>query len=601
MALKEFHLYLNDGSSDLPYLGVCKLRIPVTAKTLAEVQSVVQWTTDGSSTQWSAERLQTAFDYMNLYDMVPIVPNFVTYTTGETTYRVNPKTHESYEMLSTTMLAIGMGDSPEVNGNLSVEYKLCADFGVTDKNYYTLVFDWSYTSTCKITNVNNEGVVTNFASANRVLMVGFSCGVIGESSNSTCGLTCVTNDNKMFSTKFWGTSFASNIQYKTFTESETQAFMTLMDRAHDAPLDPYAPGGTSGPGHGEGTFDFESDPISFQPPPVLGALNSGFVTLYRPEMSDIQNLARYMWAGAFDVNNFKKLFADPMDAILGLSIVPLVKAQLQCVQDEIYVGNLSTGVQCDRIGKQYVTISCGSLTIPETWGAYLDYSPYTKMQLFLPYIGMVEINPDDCMRGVLTVQYNIDVYSGACNAQVYCWTQDDMYNGHVLYEFSGNCASWYPITAGQYQNFLISGYNILTGVGMGLSQVASGIEGLTGGEGKTGLGRSIGQMIAGSAASAEAIYSNVRASIKPQIQRTGGAGGSANLMGHQKPFLILTIPRMIIPGEQNAFIGYPSYVTMDLDDLNGFTIVDSIHIHGIPCTENEEAEILSLLKEGVFM
>ena len=376
---------------------------------------------------------------------------------------------------------------------------------------------------------------------------------------------------------------------------------------------PYSGGGESEPGSGNPTYDFNSDEIQYSEPPILGGLNSGFVTLYTPTMAEIQNLARYMWSDAFDLDSFKRLFAEPMDVIIGLSILPLTETELGAVSDSIWIGDVNTNKSAKRVTNQYVTIDCGFVELSGMWGAYLDYSPYTKLQLYLPYIGFVELSADDCMNRIVHIIYNIDVYSGACLAQIYCKDDSDT-DEQVLYQFSGNCASWYPITSGQYQYFLISAYNILSGVGMGLAEVGSGIEDLisrkatvadkmaTGDSSPTGgISEAIGKMIRGSVSSGSAIASNVLASIKPSVQRAGGAGGSSFMMGPQKPYFIITTPRMIIPGEQNKMVGYPSYVTMRLGSLNGFTVVDTIHPDGIEATDDEVAEIVSLLHSGVFL
>ena len=376
---------------------------------------------------------------------------------------------------------------------------------------------------------------------------------------------------------------------------------------------PYSGGGTSEPGAGTGTYDFDNDEVPFGVPPILGGLNSGFVTLYSPTMAEVQNLARYMWAGSFDIDSLKKIFANPMDVILGFSIVPLTDEELGLENDYIAIGNIPTQLHAARVTNQYAIIDCGHIDLKGIWGAYLDYSPYTKIQLYLPYIGFVELSADDCMDSFIAIKYSVDIYSGACLAQIYCKDDADSDSGHVLYQFSGNCASWYPITSGQYQYFIISAYNILSGVGMGLAEVGSGIEDLAtyrqasaqayenGGASPSGLSGAIGKMIRGSVSSLNSITSNVVASIKPSVQRAGGAGGSSFMMAPQTPYLIITTPKMIIPGDQNKMVGYPSYVTKRLGTLNGFTVVDTIHPDGIAATEEEIAEIVSLLKSGVFL
>lgn len=335
-------------------------------------------------------------------------------------------------------------------------------------------------------------------------------------------------------------------------------------------VDPYSGAGESEPGAEEATFDFDSTAIDFGTPPTVTA--AGMVELYIPSTSNLASLAQYLWAGSFDPDNFKKLFADPMDAIIGLQIVPVTAAEIGTTPDTLYVGNISTGLSMPKASRQYVPVDCGSLTIPRRLGSYLDYSPHTEMQLYLPYIGFVDISPDDCMGGTVSVKYLVDIIGGTCVAQVKC-------NNHVLYEYAAACSCQVPVSAGQYQNIVLGA--VRGGVGL-----VSGI-----------LGAAGGGLLSGLSEAADAAMSMT----KPKIQRSGGFGGSSGLMGHQTPYIIYTVPRLIVPGRQNNFIGYPSYITRTLGDLTGFTQIDSIHLSGIPASQSEQAEIEQLLQEGVYL
>lgn len=349
-------------------------------------------------------------------------------------------------------------------------------------------------------------------------------------------------------------------------------YNALAQTAVDPPADdPYAEGGISGPGGGDGTFDFSSTPVAHPGAPTIGAYDTGFVSLYNPSAAQLRSLAAYLWSGAFDVDNFRKIVADPMDAILGLSIIPVTPPSAGAT---LMVGNISTGLSMPKVTQQYVVVSCGSVSILPKWGAYLDFSPYSKLQLYLPYIGIVDINPDDCMNGTIDVQYIVDVLSGTCSVTVLC-------NDHVLYALGGECSCPCPVTAGQYKN---GAFGILGALG--------GISGAVGGS----MSGNVGGVTGGLEDAANSIISMV----KPDIQRSGNIGGSSGLMGIQFPYLILTIPRMCTPGQQNEYIGYPSYMTVTLGDLSGYTEVDSIHLSGIAATDAEIDEIESLLKEGVI-
>ena len=110
-------------------------------------------------------------------------------------------------------------------------------------------------------------------------------------------------------------SFFSNI--KPITESE----------------DPFTNGGNTVGGGGGGTFGGgntifggASDSIDIPPLPTASASSAGFITLFNPSLAQLNNLANYMWSDLLSLDTFKKIFADPMDCILGLSIIPVKPA-----------------------------------------------------------------------------------------------------------------------------------------------------------------------------------------------------------------------------------------------------------------------------------
>lgn len=332
--------------------------------------------------------------------------------------------------------------------------------------------------------------------------------------------------------------------------------------------DPYGDGGMSGPGGGTGSFDGTGDDISIPDLPTLSAVDAGFITLFNPTLEQMNNLASYMWSDLFDINGWKKIFADPMDAVLGLSIVPV--AVPNGPAKEVKVGNISTGVQMTVAASQYVAVDCGTLNVNEYWGSYLDYSPYTQAEIYLPYIGIHPISTDDIMNKPIHVVYHVDILSGSCCAYVKC-------GGSVLYSFIGQCASSIPITGDNWTNVVNGAISIAGSIG---SMVATG--------GATAP-MAIGQ-----------IASTSVNTMKPTVEKSGAMSGTGGMLAVQSPYLILTRPRQALPRDQNTFIGYPSFITERLGDLTGYTEIDSVHLENVPATEPELSEIESLLKSGVI-
>lgn len=346
-------------------------------------------------------------------------------------------------------------------------------------------------------------------------------------------------------------------------------FLALINKA-PAPssADPYEDGGTSDTGGGDGDYDDSSDVIPIPSLPSLTVSNTGFITLFNPTALELRNLAAYMWSNLFDINGWKKIFADPMNAILGLSIVPV--AIPTSGSAAVTVGNISTGITLPLVSTQYVTLDCGSIAVNEYWGAYLDYSPYTKADIYLPYCGIHSIDIDDIMGKTVNVVYHIDILSGACCVYIKS-------GGSILYTFIGQCSSSIPITGDNWTNVINGVLSAAVSVG---SMVAT--HGITAGKELPNLA------------------ANAINSPKPSIAKSGAMGGTGGMLAYQKPYLIITRPRQALPEGQNQFIGYPSFVTVELSSLKGYTEIESIHLENIGATDNEIKEIESILQNGVI-
>lgn len=310
------------------------------------------------------------------------------------------------------------------------------------------------------------------------------------------------------------------------------------------------------------------DPVTPPPIPPSHALNSRFVTLYTPSLSQLNDLADYLWSPAWSVDGFKKILANPMDCILGLMIFPALAAPVG--SKEVHVGNLSTGVIMSYVENQYVELNCGSFEITEYYGSYLDYDPYTKIEIYLPYIGSHTLSADDVMSKTIQLKYMIDLLSGTCVAFL-------VVDGTTLYTFTGSCATSIPVAGNDWSKMLNS---ILRVAGAAAATIVSGG--------------------AAAPAAAGAATSLFVSSHKERIRHGGSVESSAGLMSIQTPYLIITRPRQALPIGQNSFQGYPSFMTESLGSLTGYTEVESCHLEHVPCTAEELEEIERLLKGGVL-
>ena len=345
------------------------------------------------------------------------------------------------------------------------------------------------------------------------------------------------------------------------------------DDAEQDSDDPYDDGGNSDGGGGGGSFDDSSDDVDFPDLPTMSATDTGFITLFVPSLSQLQALATYMWTDpTFDLEFWRKIVANPMDAILGFSIIPYAVPTSGAVN--VTVGNIPTNVSMNKATAQFFAVDCGYITLEEYFGSYLDYEPYTQIEIYLPFVGIRKLNTDDLMPKTVHVKYHIDILTGACVAMVKC-SKDG--HGGVMYTYQGNCATEIPVTGLEFGNTIRSAVN---------------------------FGVSTASLIASGGASAPVAIGGMANSVmtaKPTISKSNNIGASGGLMANKTPYLIIHRPNQCKPANQNKYLGYPAFITESISGLSGYTSFESVRLNNIKCNDIEMSEILSLLKEGVIL
>lgn len=320
--------------------------------------------------------------------------------------------------------------------------------------------------------------------------------------------------------------------------------------------------------------------------PPASATATGIIGLFTPTEAQMQSLASFMWTdfggtgttleqiASEIVEALKRSISSPLDYIVGLNIIP---------SQGLNVGNMSTvrfgfvssGISMRRLNSQYFIVDCGSVTFSPLCGdTFLDYAPYSKFSIYLPYIGVQQLDANDCVGHTIGVVYHGDVVTGGVTAYV---TKD----GSVLYQFSGSCALSIPLTADGWGSTIGAAVQIATSVVS--SAHATGAAGATGAMAK----------------GASSVASNPSL-LSPEVRRSGAVSGSAGCMGVQYPYIIREAVRFHSTAYFNTVSGYPSFYFKKFDELIGFTVVHECHLNDIGnATKDEIAEIESLLREGV--
>ena len=319
--------------------------------------------------------------------------------------------------------------------------------------------------------------------------------------------------------------------------------------------------------------DPDDDPIG-ETPDVLIPINpisdSGFVSLYNPSGFELRQLSQYLWSDNF-INNIKKLFQDPMDAIIGLHMI--FGSPTTGGKTNIKVGFVDTGVTANKITAQYFTIDCGTVNVREYFKDARDYD-FCNISIYLPFVGIEKLNSKDLMDASVRVLATVDVVTGALLYEI-----DVTKKGlkQCLYTFSGNCAVQLPISAGSYSSAIAN----LIGIGAGIAGTVA-----TGGALAPALISGIGSA---------AVNSHV------DVQTSNSIGSNAGAMGIKKPYLIINRLSSYNANAYQKTQGYPSNKTAKIGSLKGVAKIKECHLEGIPATDEEIEEIYTLLKQGVIL
>lgn len=350
--------------------------------------------------------------------------------------------------------------------------------------------------------------------------------------------------------------------------------------------------------------------------PMAFASDVGLVTVYHPTPAELYAFERWLWV-TLSQASVDTVWNNPFDGVITLF-------ELYCTPTDvgrrtIHSGFLDSGVDSAVISR-YTEINCGTLGIPEYYGNYLDYSPYSKAHIYLPFIGVQELNVDDIVGHMVNVTYRIDEYNGSCIAMITVAKVTEVAGQEVsyrntMYQFSGNCAVELPISGGN-QSSILAGMmtanayqqaaNISAGAQLvgGIASTIGGIVSLAaGGMGIGGIGSGISDIIgaAGTQAYGQANALSHMLSGKSTVQKSGQFGSSHGALGIKTPFITITRPKQIQVPNYEELYGFPAHKSVMINACTGFLRCREVHVISSTATEAEKGIIESMLKSGVYV
>lgn len=281
-------------------------------------------------------------------------------------------------------------------------------------------------------------------------------------------------------------------------------------------------------------------------------------------------------------NDIKGLYNNLSEAVLGVKYFPCSSSWLYDVETGqppfITIGRYSCNFQATEIKSNSKLTKIGSYGIYERYKNFLDYTA-TRIEIFLPYMGWVELPTQKVMGTKIIVYFGVDM---ATTQGMYVIKSDGM----IVFQSTFNFGITIPITLSSSVEEVKSAVN--TGVSLASSALsvamASTVSPVAGG------------MLAVSAAQ------NLIPQGYDSLHMIGNATANSGQLGGKRCAICITrsIPKQ--PGLYGSRIGFCYNKKKQLAQLSGFTVVENPRIESTGyATEQEVEEIYTLMRKGIIL
>lgn len=345
------------------------------------------------------------------------------------------------------------------------------------------------------------------------------------------------------------------------------------------------PGGTNIDDDGPGRYDPDNPPPipDFQQDEGIGFDgNAVLTTTYVCSSGDLVNVGQKLWSQAYF--NVLKVQSNPIENIVSIKAFPM--AIPGGSSETIKVGDIDFGVTANKHSSLYV-FTVGSVKYtgyytaydiahPGSGNRYLDFAPYTKVKLNLPYIGLIELDPNEIYGSTISVKYIIDLVTGQCMAII---TLDAI----PFLTVTGQMGFDIPLTAtDRVQTELRVASAAITAVGGAAGHILAGDVG--------------GGVLAGATGAMNIMGADYTS------QRTASPSPACASYANHMVYLLIDRPQT--SGQSSGFKhlhGKPCHKYSKLSNLSGFVAVDRRADIKVGMTSEENKLLEQLLTEGVYI
>lgn len=367
-----------------------------------------------------------------------------------------------------------------------------------------------------------------------------------------------------------------------------------------------------------------SKPIPADPNKYNGSMGTGFVTAfatattrYNIRTNDFIALTDKLWdamalATPDNISNYSLdtfLTSNPIDSIVNLKWFPISESMAIGEAIKVKLGKYDTGISA-YAAHTSILKDCGNVVIyPVSGNGVANWiDKLTKITLYLPFCGSLNLDPETYMGRSVNVEYAVDLITGSCSAYV-SYIAD---NGQrVITDIaSGTCGIDCPVTGIQHATLdsqlynateqlkalrVNNAVNALTSV-LGLSDVTK--KGINGISDALKTGGTIYNALHGESVAEYNLHHT-----QTPTKMIGTSSAMTGAMCDLSPTIIFERP-VIPPIDDKSYAhvcGYACCEPTTIGNLSGYAEFASVDLSGFEATAEEKNMIVNALMGGVYL
>ena len=228
---------------------------------------------------------------------------------------------------------------------------------------------------------------------------------------------------------------------------------------------------------------------------------------------------------------------------------------------------------------------------------FLDYSPYTKVSLYLPYAGTIDLDCQmisafsDITGCTIDVDCSIDLQSGVLTYYVFAD------NAYLLATQNVKVGVDIPLNGNdslqQSINMVRNTYSNATRLLSGASSIA--LNAMSG----NGAG-AVSEALTAPVGIAEMALNTSLASRQIPVNTMPTSGSISSMLAGQDAFITIYRQKIANPANYGHAIGYKTESSHTIDSLSGWTVCRNPDLSGISATEGEKRLIADILTTGFY-